>query len=889
MKSLPAYLADLQKTLLPGVAARGQSLARSGAVVLDRVAGGAGEGEPEIRLRVRSPSASAAVAGNLVTLWPEAEDQYCDCEEASDPCTHVAAAVASLRLGLVDLSASRTSGGLRYMLVQGTAGTFGLERRIGDQRLEGPLLAQAGLIPSEADLRIDRAIAAGASLATLLPLLKEAGGVEWEGRILSIGNATVAPGAQAGGVAVIGDQLCPVVGPAMSPSGAPGIPSGNPASLKIRLDEEGGRLSVVAQILVEGGDGASVSELRRILQQELQLAHAHRVFLDGMAAVEFCSKVAALSGRLGERMSVVGNGAGFFSLQQPLVPRVEWVSSDSGGDGLCIRLDFGKVATSQVFEAWNRGESHVRLLGGGFAPLPVDWLARYGATLTRLIALQEKRGGRLPSGFKPELVALAGELGFEIPAGFDRFERIERAALPADLNAELRSYQQAGVDWLVFARESGLGALLADDMGLGKTLQALCAIEGRTLVVAPMSVLEAWRSQIARFRPSLKVSVYAGPGRRLDPHAAITLTTYGVLRADAGEARELGGVRWNTVVLDEAQTIKNPDSQVARAAHALQGGFRIALSGTPVENRLEDLWSQFEFLNPGLLGTRHEFQAEWAGPIARGDLERQQRLARRIKPLILRRMKHEVAPELPPKTELVLQCELSEPERELYEALLVSSRRQVLEALQGPDQKQGGIFGALELLLRLRQAACHPWLAQGQPGSGAPGASSKIQLLMEQLVPSLEQGHRALIFSQWTGFLDLIEPVLREAGIPFLRLDGSTEDRGEVVERFQSEGGPPVLLLSLRAGGVGITLTRADQVYLMDSWWNPAVEEQAADRAYRIGQKNPVFVYRLVARDTVEEKILALQQAKKALSSSLVSGSQAGASLTREDLMALLS
>jgi SNF2 family DNA or RNA helicase len=390
-------------------------------------------------------------------------------------------------------------------------------------------------------------------------------------------------------------------------------------------------------------------------------------------------------------------------------------------------------------------------------------------------------------------------------------------------------------------------------------------------------VIEAWQKQIAQFRPRLKVCAFTGQGRRLDPTADITLTTYGVLRLDT---QILTAIEWDTAVLDEAQTIKNPDSQVAQAAHQLRSQFRVALSGTPVENRLDDLWSQFEFLNPGLLGTRQEFQAQWVGPITRGDVVTAERLRERVKPMILRRLKRDVAPELPPKTELTLHAELSAPERQLYDALLASSRSEVIEALEQGES----VAGALELLLRLRQAACHPALVPGQ----AATQSSKVELLFDHLQAALSQGHRALVFSQWTGFLDLIEPHLKGLGIPFLRLDGTTEDRGEVVERFQSEEGPPVLLLSLKAGGVGITLTRADHVYLMDSWWNPAVEEQATDRAYRIGQKNQVFVYRLIAKNTVEEKILELQKSKLALSESIVRDSVGSSGLNRDDLLSLL-
>ena len=440
------------------------------------------------------------------------------------------------------------------------------------------------------------------------------------------------------------------------------------------------------------------------------------------------------------------------------------------------------------------------------------------------------------------------------------------------------------MEWLRFLGGLGLGALLADDMGLGKTLQALCVFPertqakrsegtpgvGRTLVVCPTSVLSSWSSQIAQFRPGLKTSLYHGAGRRLDDDADVTLTTYAILRLD----RELLAARdWTTVVLDEAQTIKNPDSQVAQAAHELRAGVRLALSGTPIENRLDDLWSQFRFLNPGLLGSRRDFNESFARSPAE--------LRARLKPFILRRLKKDVAPELPPRTEIVLHCELSATERELYDALLSTTRAEVVAELgQG-----GSVIRALEALLRLRQACCHNNLV---PGQAPTASSSKVDLLLETLRESIDYGHRALVFSQWTSFLDLIEPRLAEAGLAWERLDGTTKDRAGVVERFQRPDGPPVMLLSLKAGGVGLTLTAADHIFLMDPWWNPAVEDQAADRAHRIGQVNPVLIQRLIAKDTVEDRILVLQKKKLEIAGAVLHDAEGALKLTREDLLDLV-
>jgi SNF2 family DNA or RNA helicase len=460
---------------------------------------------------------------------------------------------------------------------------------------------------------------------------------------------------------------------------------------------------------------------------------------------------------------------------------------------------------------------------------------------------------------------------------FAGFERIPHATLPPGVNATLRAYQQQGVDWLSFLRDAELGALLADDMGLGKTVQTICVLRGRCLVVCPKSVVYNWVEEIARFRPALRTAIYHGHRRELDPSADVTLTTYALLRLDA---TLLAQQEWDVVVLDEAQAIKNEGSQTARAAFELQGKFRVALSGTPVENRLEELWSAMHFVNPGLLGGASDFQERYANPIANGDPDAAKRLRAKIRPFLLRRTKREVVPELPPRTDQVLYVELDDVERSVYDAVRAATKQDVADRLA----KGGSVLAALEALLRLRQAACHAQLVPGQRAD----RSSKLDRLLEALEEAASDGHKALVFSQWTSLLDLVEPHLRAAGVRFTRLDGSTKDRAAVVREFQDPAGPPVMIVSLKAGGTGLNLTAADHVFLLDPWWNPAVEDQAADRAHRIGQERPVMVYRMVARETVEERILALQQKKRAVADvALGEGDQAGG-ITREDLLALL-
>jgi superfamily II DNA or RNA helicase len=609
----------------------------------------------------------------------------------------------------------------------------------------------------------------------------------------------------------------------------------------------------------------------------LEVGHTSRY--TGLASLDMAEKIR----RFGS-ITVQGDGLDACFIAAPLQPRF-----DLGGE----RLHFGFTTQTQngerhasaeaVLEAWQRGDSLVPLLEGGYAPLPAEVLARAGHLLADLMAAKTNND-TLPSCALPDLARLCEALDAPPPPKWDRlralvsdFSTIEAAPLPSDLTAQLRDYQRDGVNWLTFLSSANLGAMLADDMGLGKTLQALCVVKAPCLVVAPASVLHNWAAEIERFRPGLSVHTYHGPNRALDPKADVTLTTYAILRLDEAV---LGEQHWDTVILDEAQNIKNADSQVARAAFGLQARFRMTLTGTPVENRLDELWSQFHFGNPGLLGGRQDFQERYARPISEGDHRMVERLRQRIRPFMLRRLKKEVARELPPRTDVVVRCTLGEREREIYDAILAATRKDIVEQLQ----EGGNVLAALEALLRLRQACCHPSLL---PGQSAP-SSAKLDLLLDLLDKVLAEDHKALIFSQWTSLLDLLEPQLRTANIGFTRLDGSTRDRAGVVADFQSETGPRVMLVSLKAGGTGLNLTAADNVFLLDPWWNPAVEDQAADRAHRIGQERPVLVHRLVAEATVEERMLALQDKKRALAQAATHGAEAAFGLTRNDLLALL-
>jgi SNF2 family DNA or RNA helicase len=465
--------------------------------------------------------------------------------------------------------------------------------------------------------------------------------------------------------------------------------------------------------------------------------------------------------------------------------------------------------------------------------------------------------------------------------------------LPTTLQAELRDYQLEGFEWLARLAHWGVGACLADDMGLGKTLQALALILSRapggpTLVVAPTSVATNWMAEAERFAPTLNMKLF-GPGDRaamLKEAGAfdVVVVSYGLLQL---EAEHFAGKRWHTIVLDEAQAIKNAHTRRSQAVMSLRGDFRMVATGTPLENHLGELWNLFRFINPGLLGTSDQFNLRFAGPIEkaqdkRAELAARTRLRRLTQPFILRRTKAQVLSELPPRTEIVLPVELSQEETALYESL----RRDALEriaTLQAPQsQKQIQILAEM---MKLRRACCNPQLVA--PDSGI--RSSKLEAFARLLDELLENRHKALVFSQFVDHLSLIRKHLDERGIRYQYLDGSTpmQERKRRVDAFQAGDGD-LFLISLKAGGVGINLTAADYVIHMDPWWNPAVEDQASDRAHRMGQQRPVTIYRLVARHTIEEGIVGLHRHKRDLADSLLEGSDVSARMSPDDMLAML-
>ena len=588
------------------------------------------------------------------------------------------------------------------------------------------------------------------------------------------------------------------------------------------------------------------------------------------------------------------------------------VAVASGVDWFELRgeVDYGDTTAKlpALLAAARRGDGMVLLDDGTYGLMPEEWLRRYGALAglgtasADSVRFRRNQAGLLDALLASQPEASCDEAFARIRKELGNFGGIRAAEQPAGFVGQLRDYQREGVGWMEFLRRFGFGGCLADDMGVGKTAQVLALLEARralresangkgdakpggpSLVVVPKSLVFNWKQEAARFTPQLRVLDHTGLARSVRNFASydLILTTYGTLRRDALEFKD---IEFDYVVLDEAQAIKNAGTDSAKAARLLRGRQRLALSGTPVENHLGELWSLFEFLNPGMLGSASVFQL--TGGAARNPSEEtRQLLGQALRPFILRRTKDQVARELPAKSEQTIFCELEGAERKLYNELRAHYRRSLLSAIEHQGLAKSKIQ-VLEALLRLRQAACHPGLLDAKR---LDESSAKLDLLMEQLTDVVEEGHKALVFSQFTSLLAIVRRRLEEAGIVYEYLDGATRDRQERVERFQNDAACPLFLISLKAGGLGLNLTAAEYVFLLDPWWNPAVEAQAIDRAHRIGQTHKVFAYRLIARDTVEEKVLELQSTKRELAAAIISADNTPLrNLKREDIELLLS
>jgi superfamily II DNA or RNA helicase len=567
------------------------------------------------------------------------------------------------------------------------------------------------------------------------------------------------------------------------------------------------------------------------------------------------------------------------SFQMEVATGIDWFE-------LHGKVEYGDASAQlpELLDALRRGEQMVQLSDGTYGMLPEEWLGQFGP-VAAMGTLEDGhiRFRRSQAPLLDALLAAQSEVHCDdsfvaLRRELRAFDGVNPSGQPAGFVGTLRDYQREGLGWIQFLQRFSFGGCLADDMGVGKTAQVLALLETRrelraagelhvpSLAVVPKSLVFNWKQEAAHFTPRLRILDHTGTTRHGNDFSSydVVLTTYGILRRDILQFKDFD---FDYIVLDEAQAIKNANAQLSKAVRLLHGRYRLALSGTPVENHLGELWSLFEFLNPGMLGSASLFKL--AGGAMRNPSEETRRLlAQALRPFILRRTKEQVARELPPKTEQTLYCEMEAAERRRYEDLRRHYQQSLLQRIETEGLAKSKIQ-VLEALLRLRQAACHPGLLSAER-TAEP--SAKLELLLEQLVEVLEAGHKALVFSQFTSFLKIVRNRLDSLGITYEYLDGSTRDRQERVERFQTDRDCGAFLISLKAGGLGLNLTSAEYIFILDPWWNPAVEAQAIDRAHRIGQTLPVFAYRLITRETVEEKVLQLQSIKRDLAASIITG-----------------
>ncbi len=644
------------------------------------------------------------------------------------------------------------------------------------------------------------------------------------------------------------------------------------------------------------------------------------VRLHGIRTVDFTTDVLPALRELPDlEIEVVGDEPDYSeALEAPLIQvSATDVTDGSGGGaasatdwfdlGIAVTVGEEDVPLAPLIEALARGHEQLILDSGTWFTLDRPELETLRALVEEARSLQDKpsdplRISAVHVGLWEELAALGvveqqSERWSRSVSALVDIDAAEPAEVPAGLHATLRPYQVDGFRWLSLLWDRGLGGVLADDMGLGKTLQMLAMVlrahergelTDPVLVVAPTSVLSTWAGEAARFAPSLRTvvvdSTRAKARRTLSDTidgAQLVITSYAVARIDEAVWRSRP---WGAVVLDEAQFVKNHQAKTYQAVRRLSARAKFAITGTPLENSLMDLWSLLSIVAPGLHPRPALFRERWANPIERdGDAERLAALRRRIRPLMLRRTKEAVATELPPKQEQVLSVDLHPRHRAVYDRHLQRERQRLLGLI---DDVQGNRIAILRGLTVLRQLSLDPSLVDEAYAGLA--SSAKIDTLVEQVTELAEEGHRALVFSQFTGFLKLVRERFEAEGVAYEYLDGSTRNRGERIAAFR-EGDAPVFLISLKAGGFGLTLTEADYVFVLDPWWNPAAEAQAVDRTHRIGQTRPVNVYRLVSHDTIEEKVVALQQRKRDLFTRVVDeGSALSSALTSDDLRALL-
>ena len=565
------------------------------------------------------------------------------------------------------------------------------------------------------------------------------------------------------------------------------------------------------------------------------------------------------------------------------------------------------IEFDEVYDTIQSGEKYSRIRSLGFVEYPAQDIYAIMRAFNSFDVYRNQDNKYIVKTYRAGLINELKNLNVELVLSeefenfwkqMSTFSTSEDLKLPEGINAEFREYQTKGFGWLWFMYKYGLNGILADDMGLGKTLQALAVIQKAkeedgpmpTLVICPTTVVFNWESEIQKFAPTLSCMKLSGVERKQFfkeiPNYDVVITSYALVRRDINKLKEYN---FRYVILDESQNIKNAMSQTAQAVKKLQASHKLALSGTPIENKLEELWSVFDFLMPGFLFSVADFNSRYVNPIMeRQDKTVEKRLKLQIYPFILRRMKRDVAKDLPDKVENIAYCELTDEQRDFYLQVLDSTKEELFKSIEqnGLEKSRLSIFSAL---LRLRQICCHPRLYDKENVKNImkSGKFEKLKAMLEEIIG---EGHRILLFSQFVDMLDLIKGWLEREGIPYEYLTGKTKDRQGAVERFNSTPSIPIFLISLKAGGTGLNLTGADYVIHYDPWWNPAVEDQATDRAYRIGQTKKVFVYRLITKNTVEEKIQKLKTVKRNLVDSVISVDRnIVKSLTMDDIREIFS
>jgi non-specific serine/threonine protein kinase len=578
------------------------------------------------------------------------------------------------------------------------------------------------------------------------------------------------------------------------------------------------------------------------------------------------------------------------------------LSSEIDWFDLNLEIDFDGVGLTlaELKKALQQQKRFVRLKDGSIARLPekliqkFQYLIEFGQSNNNSIRFRDHHLSFVDTILEEADQRTLDEASQEKIKKLDQFTQIKKYTLPENLKGELRDYQRSGYNWLNFLNEFSFGGCLADDMGLGKTVQTLAVLQkeinkkrGPNLIIAPTSVLFNWQREIEKFTPEIDYLLHYGTKRIRDARRlrkkALILTTYGHLRRDI---TFLANIDFNYVVLDESQNIKNPQSDTAQAARTLQSKNRLALTGTPVENNTMELWSQFSFLSPGLLGSQVFFRENFMRPIEKEqNVQVAATLKRLIYPFILRRTKEEVVKELPPKVENIIYSPMSEAQQNIYDKVRDVYRNTIISEIESKGLNKTKIR-VLEGLTKLRQVSCHPSLIDSSYADEA-GKFEALKMMIDEIV---SEDHKVLVFSQFVRMLSIVREYLEQQAIEFSYLDGSTKDREGAVNKFQNEEDIRIFLISLKAGGTGLNLTAADYVIHYDPWWNPAVEMQASDRAHRIGQTKKVFTYKLITKDSVEEKILQLQQQKKELVQQLIT-TEGGffKSLTKNDIISLFS